>query len=61
MDDEQQKHELTQQTQPQQGEPVEILVPKERDVEDLIDRAAQRGQLGVPDRSGDDQQCSDGQ
>jgi hypothetical protein len=30
----------TQKTQPKEGEPIEIPVPKERDIEGLISRAA---------------------
>ena len=39
-EDQQHDAEPKQQTQPVKGEPIEIPVPKRKQIEDLIDRAA---------------------
>jgi hypothetical protein len=40
----------TQLTQPKEGEPVEIPVPKERQIEGLLSRAAKRSDAPKPTR-----------
>jgi hypothetical protein len=40
----------TQLTQPKEGEPVAIPIPKERDIEDLLSRAAKRSATNSPQK-----------
>ncbi len=42
----------TQLTQPKEGEPIEIPVPKEDDFEKLIRRAVRRGERDATDANG---------
>jgi hypothetical protein len=50
MPDPSQDAEPTQQTKPAKGKPIEIPVPKKRDVMDFLEKAAK---LPDPDRSAD--------
>lgn len=50
MADDRQEPEPTQPTQPKKGEPIEIPLPKERDVLDFLEKTAK---LPDPDRESD--------
>lgn len=58
MADDQQEPQPTQLTQPKQGEPIEIPVPKREDFERVVSRAALR-RPRVADEAEDDGQAAE--